>query len=77
MPGGTTTQVGGDHYKNLAIQPAEFIQKNKLAYCEGNAIKYVCRHRNKNGAQDIKKAIHYLEMLLEFEYPNQPQHENK
>ena len=62
-------QVGGGHYKGLKIQPIEFIQCNQLNFCEGNAIKYVCRHRNKNGAEDIKKAIHYLEMLLDIEYP--------
>ena len=62
-------QVGGGHYKGLKIQPIEFIQGNQLNFCEGNAIKYVCRHRNKNGAEDIKKAIHYLEMLLDIEYP--------
>ncbi len=61
-------QVGGGHYKELKIQPIEFIQGNQLNFCEGNAIKYVCRHRNKNGAEDIKKAIHYLEMLLDIEY---------
>ena len=61
-------QVGGGHYKGLKIQPIEFIQGNQLNFCEGNAIKYVCRHRNKNGAEDIKKAIHYLEMLLDIEY---------
>lgn len=61
-------QIGGGHYKGLKIQPIEFIQGNQLNFCEGNAIKYVCRHRNKNGAEDIKKAIHYLEMLLDIEY---------
>lgn len=64
----TDKQVGGDHYKQLAIQPVEFIQKNGLKYCEANAIKYICRHRSKNGVQDIDKAIHYLELLKELEY---------
>ena len=64
-------QVGGGHYKDFKIQPIEFIQGNQLNFCEGNAIKYVCRHRNKNGAEDIKKAIHYLRMLLELEYSNE------
>jgi len=62
------TQVGGDHYKSMAIQPIEFIQKNQLPYCEAAVIKYVCRHRRKNGRQDVEKAIHFLEMLLEMEY---------
>ena len=61
-------QVGGAHYKNFVIQPVEFCQKNALNYCEAAAIKYVCRHREKHGRQDIEKAIHYLELLLEIEY---------
>lgn len=63
-------QVGGGHYKDLAIQPVEFITANKIPYIEGSVIKYVTRHRSKNGAQDIKKAIHFLELLLELEYTN-------
>lgn len=58
-------QVGGSHYK-LPIQPVEFIYKNDLDYIRGNVIKYVTR--KKNGAEDILKAIHYCEMLLELEY---------
>ena len=61
-------QVGGGHYKDWPIQPAEFNQKNKISYCEANVIKYVCRHRVKNGVEDLKKAIHYIELLLEMEY---------
>jgi hypothetical protein len=62
------TQVGGDHYKKMVIQPAEFINKNKLLFAEGNAIKYICRHSSKGKLQDIDKAIHYLEMVKEREY---------
>ena len=62
------TQVGGDHYKKMVIQPAEFINKNKLLFAEGNAIKYICRHSTKGGVQDIDKAIHYLEMVKERDY---------
>ena len=62
------TQVGGDHYKKMVVQPAEFINKNKLLFAEGNAIKYICRHSNKGGIQDIDKAIHYLEMVKERDY---------
>ena len=62
------TQVGGDHYKKMLIQPAEFINKNKLLFAEGNAIKYICRHSSKGGIQDIDKAIHYLEMVKERDY---------
>jgi len=60
-------QVGGDHYQTK-IPPIDYIHENKLTFIEGNVIKYVSRHRNKNGAEDIKKAIHYLEILLEKEY---------
>lgn len=58
-------QVGGTHYKEMAIQPGEYITKNKLNWYEGNVIKYVTRHQSKNGRQDIQKAIHYLELMLE------------
>ena len=61
-------QVGGKHYRNMKIQPAEFINENKLLFAEGNAIKYICRHSIKGKEQDIKKAIHYLEMILERDY---------
>lgn len=61
-------QIGGDHYKKLKIQPVEYVHANKLGYFEGNAIKYITRHRDKNGAQDIHKAIHWLQLLLKLEY---------
>jgi len=61
-------QVGGEHYRNMKIQPAEFINENKLLFAEGNAIKYICRHSFKGKQEDIKKAIHYLEMVLERDY---------
>jgi len=61
-------QVGGGHYKDLAIQPMEYCQLNKLGAAESFVVKYVTRHKNKNGAEDIKKAIHCLELLLEIEY---------
>ena len=62
------TQEGGNHYKDMAIQPIEYITQNKIPYIEANIIKYISRHRDKNGSEDIKKIIHYCEMLLEFEY---------
>jgi hypothetical protein len=62
------TQVGGDHYKQMKIQPVEFIVENNIPYCEANVIKYISRHRNKNGAQDVRKAIHYCEMILKMQY---------
>ena len=61
-------QVGGNHYKRMPIQPSEFIYKNKLNWYEGNAVKYICRHRAKGGRVDLQKAIHYLEMELEAAY---------
>ena len=61
-------QVGGNHYQNMKIQPAEFINKNKLPFAEGNAIKYICRHINKGGEQDLKKAKHYIDMIIERDY---------
>lgn len=61
-------QVSGNHYKNCGIQPIEYIHANSLNYFEGNAVKYITRHRKKNGKADIEKAIHYLELLLEMEY---------
>lgn len=64
-------QVSGSHYK-IPIQPVEFIHKNNIPYIEGNVIKYVCRHKTKNGKADILKAIHYLELLLELEYDEKP-----
>lgn len=65
-------QEGGNHYKQYAIQPIEFIFKNNIGFIEGNVIKYVCRHKEKNGKQDLQKAIHYLEMLIELNYPSNP-----
>lgn len=64
-------QEGGSHYKDLAIQPVEYIKANNIPFIEGNVIKYVTRHRAKNGAADIRKAIHFLELLLEFDYPEE------
>ena len=65
----TIQQVGGDHYRDMAIQPVTFIHANGIPFIEGSVIKYVCRHRRKNRAQDIRKAIHFLELLLKLEYP--------
>ena len=58
-------QVGGDHYKKMAIQPGDFIRQNDIGWYEGNAIKYICRHKAKGGRQDLEKAIHYLELAKE------------
>jgi len=62
-------QEGGQHYNDSErLQPWEIINKNGYDYYEGNVLKYLDRHKRKNGAEDIKKAIHYLEAILEFEY---------
>jgi hypothetical protein len=61
------TQVGGGHYAKYAIQPLEFIVKNKIGFLEGNVIKYVVRWKDKAGLEDLKKARHYLDMLIELE----------
>ena len=64
----TKIQIGGDHYKKLGIQPVHYIHENDLGFLEGNVVKYVTRHKDKNGAQDIAKAIHYLNLILELQY---------
>jgi hypothetical protein len=61
-------QIGGSHYRNMKIQPSKFINDNKLLFAEGNAIKYICRHAHKGGREDLKKAIHYIEMIIERDY---------
>lgn len=61
-------QVGGDHYKKLAIQPAVYCHKNKMGGIESAVVKYVTRHPWKAGKQDLEKAIHCLELLIELEY---------
>jgi len=62
------TQVGGEHYKDMPIQPWHFCQRNRIPYGESNVIKYVCRHRSKGGVEDLRKAIHNIEMIIEDEY---------
>ena len=57
-------QIGGSHYKNMVIQPYEFISKNELTFFQGNVIKYVCRYKQKNGIQDLEKVIHYCELEI-------------
>src|SRR3990172_9131240 len=66
-PSPLKTQVGGNHYKGLQIQPVEYIQKNKIPFMEGSAIKYLTRWRDKGGIEDLKKAKHFIDMLIEFE----------
>ena len=67
-PKATNKQVGGDHYKDCAIQPVDYIVKNNLDFLEGNVVKYITRHKTKNGIEDIRKVIHYAELILELKY---------
>lgn len=62
------TQIGGDHYTKLAIQPMTYSMENKLDACQHTAIKYITRFRDKGGRQDLLKAIQTIEMLIKFEY---------
>ena len=61
-------QEGGTHYKQFQIEPLEFLARNRIPFTEGNIVKYVCRHRFKGGLEDLKKAMHYLQVLIETEY---------
>lgn len=70
-------QVGGEHYKNLAIQPVEYIHTNNLSFLEGNVVKYITRHKTKNKAQDIRKIIHYCTLILQLEYNETYEQESK
>lgn len=68
----TSRQEGGSHYRNYQIQPIEYITANGIGFLAGNVIKYATRYKDKNGPEDIRKAIHYLELILEFEYSEPP-----
>ena len=70
-------QIGGSHYKDMTIQPSEFINKNNLPFAEGNAIKYICRHKHKGERQDLEKAKHYIDMIIERDYPLIPMTEEE
>ena len=65
------SEVGGNHYKEFRIQPIEFIEGNDLGFSVGNIIKYVCRYKHKNGKEDLLKARHYIDLLIELEYGNE------
>lgn len=62
------TQVDGDHYKKLGIQPIEYIRANGLGYEEANVVKYITRHASKGGRKDLEKAKHYIDLLIEWKY---------
>ena len=62
-------QIGGNHYKDCKIQPVEYICSNGLDFLEGNVVKYITRHRTKgDGEEDIRKVIHYAQLILEIYY---------
>ena len=60
--------MGGDHYKKCGIEPVEYIHANGLDFNEGSIVKYISRHRNKNGAEDIRKIKDYCDIILELDY---------
>jgi hypothetical protein len=64
----TGVQIAGNHYSSMEIQPVKYITANKLTYLQGNVIKYISRYKSKNGAEDLKKAKHYIDLILELEY---------
>jgi hypothetical protein len=64
------SQVGGNHYSKLAIQPAEYTTRNGLGHMAGDAIAYITRYKDKNGKQDLEKAIHSIQLLIALEYPD-------
>ena len=70
-------QIGGKHYQNFSIQPSKFVIENELLFPEGSAIKYICRHRYKNGKEDLEKAVHFIEMIIERDYPTVPMTEEE
>jgi len=59
-------QIAGNHYKAKAIQPWDYIASNDLGYFEGNIVKYVSRWKDKGGVEDLRKARHYLDKLIEL-----------
>ena len=64
-------QIGGTHYKKMKIQPSRFVIENRMAFPEGNVIKYICRHPHKGGKQDLEKAKHFIDMIIERDYPDE------
>ena len=61
-------QVGGKHYIKYKIQPSHFVTENKLLYPEGSVIKYILRHQDKGGKEDLLKAKHFIDMIIERDY---------
>lgn len=71
-PSALENQVAGSHYLDYAIQPVEFIEKNGIPFLEGCVIKRMCRHGSKNKAEDLRKAIHEITLILELRYGERP-----
>ena len=69
-------QIGGNHYKKYKLQPSQFVTENKLLYPEGCVIKYVVRHQDKGGKQDLEKAKHMIDMIIERDYETEEQQES-
>ena len=65
IPDVLDTQIGGSHYQNYPIQPLEYTLANNLNFCQGNVVKYITRYKDKNGIEDLRKARHYVEILIE------------
>ena len=70
-------QVGGTHYKDMKIQPSKFVIENKLLFPEGSVIKYICRHSYKGGKEDLEKAKHFIDMIIERDYSMVPMTEEE
>ena len=68
MSSASKIQIGGNHYKQMIIQPTEFIHKNNLSFIQGCIIKYICRYKFKNGIEDLEKAKHYIDMIIDRDY---------
>ena len=65
-------QISGNHYKDMAIQPIEYINANKMPFMDGCVIKYVSRWRRKNGVEDLRKARHFIDMMIDLEEKGKP-----
>ena len=70
-------QIGGTHYKKMKIQPSKFVIENKLLFPEGNVIKYICRHPYKGGKEDLEKAKHFIDMIIERDYRDEKEKQEK
>ena len=64
-------QIGGKHYLKYKVQPSKFVVENKLLYPEGCVIKYILRHQDKGGKQDLEKAKHFIDMIIERDYKDE------